>query len=185
MTRYLAYFTLAFSLFTTQATKQQPSEWSAITGPDKDFTIEFPGAPTRDEYRGRSVRRKPGRLIRRYYVFTNSTMLTISFQDLDYPPNSLFADKVASTYERKIREVAKRDGWKLVRIQRLSDSTAETEAWDRAGASGGYVHAISRTIIRNGQAYDLQCRSTLIGSEVDRFACTRFFNSFRVIGPPR
>lgn len=160
-------------------------QWKTLTSPDKDFTVDFPAKPDRDEFRGKTSFGKAGRLIRRYFVYTDSQMLAISFQDLEYAPNSQFANSVASSYEQKIKEVAKRDGWKIVRIQRLSNSVAETEAWDRAGASGGYVHAISRTVVRNGQAYDLQCRSVFIGLEVDRGICSRFFNSFHVVGPPR
>ncbi|MDQ3818856.1 MAG: hypothetical protein M3362_14445, partial [Acidobacteriota bacterium] len=145
----------------------------------------FPVEPERDEFRGKSNAGKTGRLIRRYFALTDSLMLAISFQDLEYGPQSPWANRIAPTYEWKIRQVGRRDGWKIIRIQRLSDSVAETEAWDRAGGVGGYVHAISRTAVRNGQIYDLQCRSTFTEREVDKVICNRFFNSFRVIGPPK
>lgn len=162
-----------------------PNQWKTLVGPDKDFTVDFPVEPERDEFRGKSNAGKAGRLIRRYFAITDSLMLAISFQDLEYGPQSPLANRVAPTYERKIRQVGRRDGWKIIRIQRLSDSVAETEAWDRASGTGGYVHAISRTVVRNGQIYDLQCRSTFTEREVDKVICNRFFNSFRVIGPPK
>jgi hypothetical protein len=160
-------------------------QWGTLTGPDRDFTVEFPSEPKRDEFRGKSSLGKVGPLIRRYSLFTNTLMLVLSFQDLDYAPNSPFADSVASTYEQKLKAAARRDGWKIVRIQRLSKSIAETEAWERSHSPDGYVHSISRTVIRNGQAYDLQCRSLFIRQEVDRAVCYRFLTSFRVIGPPQ
>jgi hypothetical protein len=112
-------------------------------------------------------------------------MLVISFEDLDYPANSPFANRVASTYEQKIKRAAKQNGWKIIEIQRLSNSVAETEAWERSIKPVGYVHTIARIVVRNGQAYDLQCRSMFIGQQVDKAVCQRFFNSFRVIGPPQ
>lgn len=160
-------------------------QWGTLTGPDRDFKVEFPVEPKRDEFRGKSSLGKAGPLIRRYSASTDTLMLVISFQDLNYEPNSPFADSVASTYERKIKEAARRDGWKIIRIQRLSNSVVETEAWERSRAPSGYVHSISRTVIRNGQAYDLQCRSMFIGRELDRTVCRHFFNSFHVIGPPQ
>ena len=169
----------------SKSARTATDQWGTLTGPDKDFTVDFPVEPKRDEFRGKSSLGKAGPLIRRYSASTDTLMLVISFQDLDYEPNSPFADSVDSTYERKIKEAARRDGWKIIRIQRLSNSVVETEAWERSRAPSGYVHSISRTVIRNGQAYDLQCRSMFIGRELDRTVCRRFFSSFQVIGPPQ
>jgi len=169
----------------SKSTRTAADRWGTLTGPDKDFTVDFPVEPRRDEFRGKSSSGKAGPLIRRYSAFTDTLMLVISFQDLDYAPNSPFADSVASTYERKIKEAARRDRWKIIRIQRLSNSIAETEAWERSRAPNGYAHLISRTVVRNGQAYDLQCRSMFTGQEVERAVCRRFFNSFHIIGPPQ
>lgn len=165
--------------------RMTPAQWITIVGPDGDFTVDYPAEPKRDEYRGKSGIGKAGPLIRRYSLLTDSLMLVLGFQDLDYPPNSQFADSVAPTYEQKVRVAARRAGWKLVRIRRLSKSIAETEAWERSRAPDGYVHSISRTIVRNGQVYDLQCRSMFIDTEVDRAICDRFLTSFRILGPPQ
>jgi hypothetical protein len=159
--------------------------WITLIGPDKDFKVDFPAEPKFDEFRGKATMGKAGPLIRRYYAFTDTLLLVISFQDLDYKPNNPFANSIAPTYEQKIKEAAKRGRWKIISIQRLSNSIAELESWDRSVKPEGYVHTISHTVVRNGQAYDLQCRSTFIGHEVDRAVCRRFFNSFRVIGPPQ
>jgi hypothetical protein len=164
---------------------EKSEQWRSLTGPDKDFTIDFPARPTRDEFRGKPNIGKAGRLTRRYSAFTDTLALIISFQDLDYAPNSPSADRVAPAYERKIREVARRDGWKIIRIQRLSNSIAEMEAWTPTINAASYVHTISRLVVRNGQAYNIECSSLLIGREVDRVVCRRFFDSFRIIGPPR
>lgn len=160
-------------------------EWGTLTGPDRDFTIDFPVEPKRDEFRAPPSIGKTGRLVRRYRAYTDEAMLVITFEDLDYPANSPFADSVAPTYEQKIRKAARQSGWKIIRIQRLSNSVAETEAWELLDKPAGYVHTISRTVVRNGQAYDLQCRSMFIGQEVDKPFCQRFLNSFRIIGLPQ
>lgn len=160
-------------------------EWGTLTGPDRDFTIDFPVEPKRDEFRAPPSIGKTGRLVRRYRAYTDEAMLVITFEDLNYPANSPFADSVAPTYEQKIRKAARQSGWKIIRIQRLSNSVAETEAWERLDKPAGYVHTISRTVVRNGQAYDLQCRSMFIGQEVDKPSCQRFLNSFRIIGLPQ
>jgi hypothetical protein len=159
--------------------------WGTLTGPDRDFTIDFPVEPKRDEFRVSPSTGKAGRLVRRYRAYTDKVMLVISFEDLDYPANSPFADSVAPTYEQRIRKAAKQNGWKIIKIQRHSNSMAETEAWERSDKPAGYVHTISRIVVRNGQAYDLQCRSMFINQEVDKPFCLRFLNSFRIIGPPQ
>jgi hypothetical protein len=169
----------------SSSSRATTTQWRTLVGPDRDFTVDYPIEPKRDEFRGKSNIGNVGPLIRRYSVLTDSLMLVLGFQDLDYPPNSPFADRVAPTYEKKIREAARRDGWKLIRIRRLSRSIAETEAWERSRAPDGYVHSISRTVVRNGQVYDLQCRSMFLDMEVDRAVCDRFLNSFRIIGPPQ
>ncbi len=128
---------------------------------------------------------KAGRITRRYRVYTDKEMLAISFGDLDHLANTPFDNSIAPAYERKIRKAAAHNGWKIIRIQRLSKSVAETEVWEQSFKPVGYVHSIARNVVRNGQLYDLQCRATFIGEEVDRAVCRRFFNSFHIIGPPQ
>ena len=164
---------------------QTDTQWGTLTGPDRDFRIDFPVEPKRDEFRNKRNAGEIGRLVRRYSAYTDKLMLVISFEDLGYAPNSVFADRVAPAYERKIRDAARRDGWKIISIQRPSNSVVEVDAWERSVKPTGYVHTISRTVIRNGQAYDLQCRSMFVGQKVDRAVCRHFFNSFHVIGPPQ
>jgi hypothetical protein len=160
-------------------------QWIPLTSPDRAFTVDFPAEPKRDEFRGDSGTGKVRPLIHRYVVFIDVMMLVVSFQDLGYAPNNPFIDSVAPAYEQKIKESAGRLGWKIVGIRRLSRSTVETEAWERSKSPDGYVHSISRTIVRNGQAYDLQCRSMFLNQEIDQRICGRFLNSFHVIGPPQ
>jgi hypothetical protein len=169
----------------SKATGSAKEQWEPITGPDRDFTVDFPVEPKRDEFRGESSTGKAGPLIRRYVVFIDVMMLVVSFQDLGYAPNSPFIDSVAPAYEQKVEKSAGRLGWKIVGIRRLSRSAVETEAWERSKSPDGYVHSISRTIVRNGQVYDLQCRSMFLNQEIDRRICNRFLNSFHVIGPPQ
>jgi len=166
------------------ASRPAKVEWGTLTGPDRDFTIDFPVEPKRDEYRAEPRMGKTGHLVRRYRAYTDNMMVVITLEDLGYPANSPFADAIAPTYEQKIRKAARQSGWKIIRIQRLSNSTAETEAWERSDKPAGYVHTISRTTVRNGQIYDLQCRSMFIGQKVDKSFCHRFLKSFRIIGPP-
>jgi hypothetical protein len=167
------------------ATRLAKEHWKPLTSSDRAFTADFPAEPMRDEFRSESGTGKAGPLIRRYLVFTDVMMLVISFQDLGYAPNDPFINGVAPAYEQKVEESARRLGWKIVGIRRLSRSVVETEAWERSKSPNGYVHSISRTIVRNGQAYDLQCRSMFLNQEIDRRICGRFLNSFHVIGPPQ
>jgi hypothetical protein len=168
-----------------KAAQSAIEQWKSLTSPDRDFTVDFPAEPKRDEFRGESSIGKAGPLIRRYVVFIDVMMLVVNFQDLGYAPNNPFIDSVAPAYEQKVKESGARLGWKIVGIRRLSRSAVETEAWERSKSPDGYVHSISRTIVRNGQAYDLQCRSMFLNQEIDVRICNRFLNSFHVIGPPQ
>lgn len=161
------------------------NQWRTYTGPDKDFTIDLPAEPTGDEFRSKLSTGETGALIRRYSAVTDTLMFVVSFRDTGYKPGSPFADRLSSDFERKVKESYKEAGWKVVSIKRLSNSVAEVEEWDRISKPSGYAHVIGRTIVRNGQVYDLQCRSTFFRQEVDRDICRRFFDSFRIIGPPQ
>jgi hypothetical protein len=160
-------------------------QWRTYTGPDKDFIVDFPVEPKRDEYRSKRSTGEAGPLVRRYSAQTDSLLFIVSFQDTGYKPDTQFANRISPDFERKLKEKYKEAGWKIIRIKRLSNSIAEVEEWERISNPTGYAHTIARTIVRNGQVYDLQCRSTFIGQEVDRNVCHRFFKSFRVLGPPQ
>lgn len=197
--RILGSLILALTLFTSYspAQRQAPEgkwdrtvrltgeKWRTYTGPDKDFTIDFPVEPKRDEYRGKFSTDETGPLISKYTALTDTLMFIISFQDTGYKPNSPFANRISPDFERKVKERYREAGWKIVRIRRLSASVAEVEEWERMSRPSGYAHVIFRTIVRNGQVYDLQCRSMFIGRKVDRDVCRRFLNSFHIVGPPQ
>jgi hypothetical protein len=170
---------------TSKPRLQATKGWVKIDSPDKDFTVQFPARPKQDERRGESGSGDLETPVRRFYVFTDALMLAVNFQDLGYAPHSAFSDTLAPTFERKLKDVARRDGWKIVRVRRLSSSTAEVEAWQRSDTPAGYAHVLSRSVVRNGRVYDLQCRSSLVGQEVDRGVCRRFLNSFRITGAPQ
>jgi hypothetical protein len=164
----------------SSAARAAAAPWGTLTGPDGDFTVDFPAEPRRDEFQGRV-----GSLARSYTVHMDTLMLVLASEDLGYGPGRPLADSISPAFEREVRAASKRDGWKIVRVQRLSRSAAEVEAWERSRDPKGYVHSIARTHIRNGRVYDLQCRSLHIGREVDRSTCNRFLSSFRVTRPPR
>lgn len=165
----------------------QPSEtqWGTITGPYKDFTVDFPSKPKHDEFRDKSIAGKVGSLSHMYRADTDTLMLSIGFQELPSIPSNSFPNTLAPTYERKVKAAAKKRGWYIVKIQRLSNSVVETEAWERNATPAGYVHTLERTLVKNGQIYDLQCRANFINYELDRTTCRRFFSSFHIIGPPQ
>jgi hypothetical protein len=167
----------------SQATQPITEQWGTLTGPDSDFQIDFPIEPKHEEFFNNASGIRA--VARRYYAHTDTLMLSIGFQDLGYPPNSQLANTLPMTYERKVMDAAKRVGWKVVRVHRLSNSAAEVEEWERMDGSEDYAHSISRTVVRNGQVYDLNCRSLFAKQKVDTHVCLRFFNSFRIIGPPR
>jgi hypothetical protein len=168
----------------SQVARPVIKQWGTLTGPDGDFQIEFPVEPKHEEFFNDRVG-QTGSVARRYYARTDTLMLSISFQALGLPSNNQSANTLPTTYELKVRDAAMRVGWKIIGIRRLSNSVAEVEEWERVDGSEGYAHSISRTIVRNGQVYDLNCRSLFAEQEVDRQVCRRFFNSFHIIGPPR
>jgi hypothetical protein len=88
-------------LDTSKLSRPASDEWGTLTGPDRDFKIDFPVEPKRDEFRGTPSMGKAGRLVRRYRVHTDEVMLVISFEDLAYPANSPFADILAQPTSRK------------------------------------------------------------------------------------
>lgn len=171
-----------FSKIKASKASSPPSEqWKTFSGPDTDFIVDFPAEPKRYEFRGKPDSAAMGTLVRRYYTFTDTLMLAVSFQELGYEHNSPLSNILSPNFEKKLRVAAEKGGWKLVEIRKLSNSTAEVEAWQPLRMPEGYVHIISRSIVRNGRAYDLQCRSLFIEQEVDRTMCLRFFSSFHTM----
>jgi hypothetical protein len=165
----------------SKASTPPPEQWRTFSGPDIDFVVDLPAEPKRNEFHDKLGSGTVGTLIRRYYTFTDTLMLAVSFQDLSYERNSPFSNILSPDFEKKLKVAAEKGGWKLVEVQMLSNSTAEIEAWQPLRAPKGYVHIISRSVVRNGRAYDLQCRSLFIEQEVDRMMCLRFFNSFHIM----
>lgn len=169
----------------SRAAQLEAAPWETLAGPKGDFKIDFPIKPKYEEFSDGNSTGRVSSVARRYYARTDTLMLSVSYQDLGYAPGSRVVNVLPSTYERKVRESAKKAGWRVIGIRRLSDSVAEVEEWERPGGVEGYVHSISRTTVHNGHVYDLNCASLFTGQEVDRSVCRRFFNSFRLISSPR
>lgn len=159
-----------------------PAEWHTFTSPDADFTIEFPSEPVLEE----GIREEGEVAVkRRYSHYGKSLWLSITFQDLGFPPDSRQANNLGPKLEEVMAKYTKDRGGKLIRVQRLAKDTLELERRVPSKWSNNDRHVISRIVQRNSRMYTLGCVPLVDGQEIDKNVCRRFFNSFFIIGIPR
>lgn len=164
-----------------QADELARAQWYTLTGPDKDFTIDFPAKPRRENdvisY---------GLLTRSYSLADSSVLLQATFNDTGVAPNSREANEFAEDFalSRMRQAQEERDG--VVHARLLSKNVFEIEKWIPSKKNPNQnLHGIGRMVIRNGQFYSLFCSSLVSGQQVNAQTCHRFFNSFRIIGAPQ
>lgn len=155
--------------------QQTPAKWYTFTGPDGDFTMQFPSKPAREEdIQG------PFAMIRRYSTITDTHYLGIVYQDVG-PEASV----LKPTHEEANSALLQEKGYKVVSMRRLSSNTTEMELWSPSQTPGRFLHRIDRTIVSHGRMYTLGCGSRTAEREVSRAVCRRFFDSLRIIGVPQ
>ena len=160
--------------------KTSGAKWYTFTGPDNDFTIDFPTRPRRaEDVQG------PVTILRRYVSTTGTTYFEISLQDFGGIPDSLEANSYNSKFEQNLSQMLNEKGVRIVQIRRTAKNVYEMEAWSPSGISNGYLHNLARGMIRKGRQYVMNCNSLILGQEVDRNVCRRFFNSFHIVGARR
>lgn len=162
------------------ASKLKDSEWRSFRGPDNDFTLEFPSEPKRVEDVQGSVT-----VLRRYALTTQSAYFEISIQDTGGVPNSSYANEFSPDFEQTTSRMMGEDGIKIVQLRRTTKGSYEMEVLSPTLDRKDYLHGLRRGLIRNGRIYSMACDSLIVGREVDRNICRRFFNSFRIVGLPQ
>lgn len=162
------------------ASKDGISRWYTFQGPDGDFALDFPSKPERvEDVQG------PVTILRRYALSAENTYFEVSIQDTGDDPHSREGNEFGPRYAENMSQLLAEDGTKIVQIRRLSRGSFEMELWFPALSRGGFHHGLRRGVIRNARQYHYGCNSLSVGREVNREVCRRFFNSFRILGPPR
>lgn len=154
--------------------------WYTFRGPDKDFTIRFPGKPAREEgVQG------PVTLLRRYAAAANGIYFELSIQDIGGVPGTPEASEFGPGFERNMAERLTKEGFRIVHLRRTAKNNYEMEAWTPREEGPGFLHSLERGVIHNGRIYSMGCNSLLPEREVDRKKCRHFLDSFRITGALR
>src|SRR5947209_3507772 len=149
--------------------------WYTFTGPDRDFTLDFPRAPKREQDDQGTVT-----LIRNYALNTEDGMrFSVNFQDIGGDPQSSQDNEFAPDNEELIAAAARKDGRRVVQIHRLAKNVVEMELWQTVEETKADINYLERDVLRRGRVYTLGCASLVDGRKVDKSICRRFFNSLR------
>lgn len=164
-----------------QADEWTRAQWYTLTGPDKDFTIDFPAKPRRENdvigY---------GLLTRSYSLADDSALLQVMFNDTGVAPNSREANEFVEDFALRRMRQAKEERVGVVHARLLSKNVFEIEEWIPSKKNPNQnFHGIGRMVLRNGQLYTLLCSALVSGQQVNAQTCRRFLNSFRIIGAPQ
>ena len=152
--------------------------WYNFSGPDGDFTLDFPVKPTRlaDEYVEDAV-------IKHYGAETADTYFDLNYQDLPVPADDPLYSAFGPRAEILRAERVSKDGSRVIGYRRVAPNISDMERWQATGQTGKYLHLLSRQIIDRGRLYVLGCSAKQINKEVDKSVCRRFFNSFNIVAP--
>jgi hypothetical protein len=144
--------------------------------------VEFPAEPRLEE----GVQRQGDVAARRRYsYYGNSLWLSVTLQDLGFPPDSRQANDLGPNIEEVLAAYTLERGGRTIRVQRLAKNILEEERSVPSKQTGKERHVVSRIIQRNSRMYTLGCVPLVDGLKVNKAVCRRFFNSFRITGPPR
>jgi hypothetical protein len=149
--------------------------WYTFTGPDRDFSLDFPHEPKREQ-----DGQGPVTLIRTYGLNTEDGMrFYVNLQDIGGDPRSSQNNEWAPDYEETAAAAARKDGRRVVQVHRLAKNVIEMELWQIVEEINGSVNYVERNVLRRGRVYTLSCGALVNGREVDKSICRRFFNSMR------
>lgn len=164
-------------------TAAQPrQEWSTFTGPDGDFTVQMPAAPTR-ETKVTPQRYFTGQPITIYSASAGEGHLfTVNYKDLPARVVSVDRQLIMAEYERGLFI----DAWSVVGREQLSDGGWQYEAVTplQVGSYRSPPRARLRTrvYIRGGRMYTLAVLSRDTNAPADQ--AQRFFSTLRFLKPP-
>lgn len=164
-------------------TAAQPrQEWSTFTGPDGDFTVQMPAAPTR-ETKVTPQRYFTGQPITIYSASAGEGHLyTVNYKDLPARAISVDRQLILAEYERGLFI----DAWSVVGREQLPDGGRQYEAVTplQVGSYRSPPRARLRTRVyfRGGRMYTLAVLSRDPNSSADE--AQRFFSTLRFLKPP-
>lgn len=157
------------------------SGWYILASPDRDFLIEFPLAPRREEDTD-----APSGTSRSYVLVNSSVIYQLYYVDTGFNPTDYDANQLPPEFGRELIEQAREKGSTVLRSQLLRINVFEYEVLSpRKGDRNKMLHWVERHVIRYGRQYTLSCGSTIPNQKVDTGICRRFFDSFRVIRAPQ
>jgi hypothetical protein len=155
--------------------------WSAFMGPDRDFTVSFPGAPERET---KTTPQKPftGQKVELFVYKNSGHSFIASYKDLPPRAGAVDEEMILTEYERGLFV----DGWLAASKTPLSDGSFQYEA--AMNLPGGNVserpqaRMRSRVYFRGRRMYTLSVMSV----DADNFTsdAPRFFSSLRFLKPP-
>lgn len=151
------------------------SSWQTFAGPDGDFTLRFPGKPSRA-----ADGQGPVTAIRVYELTTQDGMdFVVNFQDLGVGTNSREYSEWPAGVEQTLAASMRDQGQRIVSMRRLARNIIEVEAWQTVKETNANQNYLARHVVRRGRTYLMTCASLLDGKEADRAICRRFFSSLR------
>jgi hypothetical protein len=170
---------LFLMIFVTKLRAQET--WSAFTGPDKDFTVSFPGAPEREK---KTTPQKPftGQQIELFVYKKGGHSFIASYKDLPSKAGTVDEEMILTEYERGLFV----DGWLVVGRISLPGGGFQYEAV--MNLPGGNLNERRQARMRSCVYFRGRRMYTLsvISVDAENFTpdVTRFFSSLRFLKPP-
>jgi hypothetical protein len=160
----------------TRQTRSRVQPWYVFVSPDGDFTLSFPGKPSRE-----ADEPGPNSPVKTYGLYTeNSMRFSVNFQNGFGDPNSRLANEWNDHYEQELLASHRRNRLNVVHTRRIEKNGFEVEIWDsRNSDSGESINYLIQTILRQGRIYTLLCGSEIYGRRVDKAICSQFFSSLQ------
>lgn len=149
--------------------------WQKFSGPDGDFTAEFPGTPEHAS----TPNNLEGSPIEVYSVISEDHSFGVVYHDVPEPVEGRSRKSLAALAEG-CRLSAKSAGHKLLRVRQLSGGVVECLS---SGPSGNNIyltdHRLERHFVRGRRYYTLSVYSWAAAG-VNRAKAARFFSAFRL-----
>lgn len=172
-------FLLLLTILTPELRAQET--WNTFTGPDGDFTVSFPRAPTREM---KTTPQKPftGQKVELFVYKNGGYSFIASYKDLPFRAGAVNEATILTEYERGLFV----DGWLVIGRTPLSDGVFQYEAV--MNLPGGKIterpqaRMQSRVYFRGRRMYTL----SIMSMDAEKFTpdAARFFSSLRFLKPP-
>lgn len=176
--RHIPFIYLALVLIAQLTpTAGAQSTWYKLTGPEGDFTIEFPSQPTHEEEPVLSTRER----LHTYHIAYGNTYFSLSHIDLRLPSETVKASTSVrlEEYARDYTKTITAAGGQLLMRTPLPNGSMEFVSKYPAGKAQEMSYEQSRVYFRGVRRYVLSCTS-LSTSGIDQALARRFFSSFHL-----